>query len=158
MPIAQTFFSNPNHIGKSMQHAPKVSFNPFPTPPSTSSEGIWTLQTHPKHLLRRYNWRPRVKLEPLLASPSQLAPLKDPEWLTPKLQGFFRDIPVSSHSFAHTWTLQGVSNGLPHTTYRLPDRAPRQEGPGSANTSFLYNGGFGQEGKKKALGASGARD
>ena len=24
----------------------------------------------------------------------------------------------------------GVSNELPHTTYRLPDRAPRQEGPG----------------------------
>ena len=32
----------------------------IPTPPSTSSEGIWTLQTHPKHLLRRYDWRPRA--------------------------------------------------------------------------------------------------
>ena len=25
-----------------------------PTSPSASSEGIWTLQIHPKHLLRRY--------------------------------------------------------------------------------------------------------
>ena len=25
---------------------------------------------------------------------------------------------------------RGVLAGLPHTTYRLPDRAPRQEGPG----------------------------
>ena len=24
--------------------------------PSTSSQGIWTLQTQPKHLLRRYDW------------------------------------------------------------------------------------------------------
>ena len=35
----------------------------YPTPPSTSSEGIWTLQTKPQHLLRR----PRVRIQILQA-------------------------------------------------------------------------------------------
>ena len=33
----------------------------------------------------------------------------------------------------------GVSNGLPHTTYRLPERAPRQEGPGIMNRFDLQH-------------------
>ena len=38
-------------------------------------------------------------------------------------------IPDTNMPYAiYTRTLQGVSNGLPHTTYRLPDRAPRLEG------------------------------
>ena len=48
------------HIHQSL---PPMSFGQtpvlLPKAPSTSSEGIWTLQTHPKHLPRRYDWRPR---------------------------------------------------------------------------------------------------
>ena len=35
---------------------------------------------------------------------------------------FHHRVPISN--LGHTWTLQGVSNGLPHTTYRLPLSTP----------------------------------
>ena len=43
-------------------------------PPSTS-EGIWTLQTHPKHLLRRYLEAQASSVDFDRAPPSELGPV-----------------------------------------------------------------------------------
>ena len=60
---------------------------------------------------------------------------------------FHHRVPISN--LGHTWTLQGVSNGLPHTTYRLPLGTPWRVlvevsvfGPGTANPVQTCAGGI----------------
>ena len=40
-------------------HTTQKRIWPYPTPPSTCSEGVWTLQTHPSPTFSEGAWRPR---------------------------------------------------------------------------------------------------
>ena len=43
---------------------------------------------------------------------------------------------VRLEPYTRSLRFRGVLAGLPHTTYTLPDRAPRQEGPGIGSVFF----------------------